>query len=452
MLSLKDFLKDAKIKYFGFAKSQEEKATTALAESTTLATVTVDVKWKESAVLNSYSSIEYYSEKTSVIKMADTGYYGLVDAKGNVVIQPAASQYFEHCSYGNGNIHYLLSPTDGGEGYEINMSTYKVSTEIHGGHGANEDTIPEGYDDIDRYFNGLAAVKKNGKWGYIDKSKNIVIPIEYEEVQKGFMTDNCRSFDGKYIPVKKNGKMGIVDKQNQIVVPFEYDIIMQGEDGIFIANRNGRWGFIGIGVEPKEPKKAVSAQKTPEWETNYLKTINDSAFENFNFILTDLDNNGVPDMILVMHRGTRGPITTVTMNGKFTDTYDEETGYFDYLYYSKQGKIATSSFYNYFETDPDTGKSYRNLDECFSHSYYQNGGIHDSDYVHRVTIYDRETDECIGVRYYKVDSNYNEVEISEAEFNVIYKDITDNYTKAYETSVDDFKSSGKSLRDFIQEF
>ena len=77
---------------------QEEETTTAPAESTTLATVTVDVKWKESAVLNSYSSIEYYSEKTSVIKMADTGYYGLVDAKGNVVIQPAASQYSANSS------------------------------------------------------------------------------------------------------------------------------------------------------------------------------------------------------------------------------------------------------------------------------------------------------------------------------------------------------------------
>jgi hypothetical protein len=44
------------------------------------------------------------------------------------------------------------------------------------------------------------------------------------------------------------------------------------------------------------------------------------------------------------------------------------------------------------------------------------------------------------------------VEISESEFNRIYKDITDNYTKAYETSVENFKSSGKDFSDYMQEF
>lgn len=411
-----------------------------------------DYKWVESAVLNeSFSLIENYNEKSCLIKMADTGYFGLIDLKGNIVIEPEYGHYFDYCSYGNGDTHYIMQDENRND-HIIDMNTFKVDPQIHSGHGANDDIIPAGFDDIDRFYNGLAAAKKNGKWGYVDKSYNSVVPFEYEAVEDRFIADDCRGFDGTYIPVKKNGKMGIINKQNQVVVPFEYSVIMHGDDGIFIAQKNGKWGFIGIGVEPTEPKKPVSAEKTPEWETNYLKTIKHEAFKNFNFILTDLDNNGVPDLILVMHRGTRGPITTVTMNGKFTDAYDEETGYFDYLYYSKEGKIATSSFYNYYTDGPGGVNSYRNLDECFSYSYYENGGIHDSDYVHRVTIYDRETDEVIGVRYYVVDENYNEVEISESDFNRVYKDITNNYTKAYETSVEDFKSSGNNLADYMQEF
>lgn len=433
-----DFLKDAKIKYFGFAKSQEDEATTALAESTTLATVTVDVKWKESAVLNSYSSIEYYSEKTSVIKMADTGYYGLVDAKGNVVIQPAASQYFEHCSYGNGNIHYLLSPTDGGEGYEINMSTYKVATEIHGGHGANEDTIPEGYDDIDRYFNGLAAVKKNGKWGYIDKSKNVVIPIEYEEVQKSFMTDNCRSFDGKYIPVKKNGKMGIIDKQNQIVVPFEYDVIMQGEDGVFIAKRNGRWGFIGIGVEPKEPKKAVSAQKTPEWEQNYLKELKSGEFDSYEFILTSIDDNDIPDMILIMHRG-RGALTYYFMNG---DTEHEDGAHdsIDEVYFDKYGNMQGRYYYN----------GTNDYNESYNFYTAHHGEVVLESWVEcDITYADSSKTQIVNEVYtYRNVSDDYEESISKESYEENVKSIQEYYTLAKATKVEDFLQSGDSLSNY----
>ena len=420
-------------------------------------TVTTDaavanVNWKESSVLNdSFALIENYNEKSCLVKMANTGYFGLIDLKGNIIVEPEYGRYFDYCSYGGSDVHYVMQDEDRND-HIIDMNTFKVDPQIHGGHGANDDVIPAGFDDIDRYHNGLAAAKKNGKWGYVDKNNNTVIPFEYEQVEDRFIADNCRGFDGTYIPVKKNGKMGIINKQNQVIVPFEYSVIMHGDDGVFIAQKNGKWGFIGIGIEPKEPKKPVSAERTPVWETNYLKTINHEAFENFNFILTDLDNNGVPDLILVMHRGTRGPLTATCMNGEYTDTYDDESSYYDYLYISKSGKIATSSLINFFENDPDTGKSYRNYDECFCYSYLENGAVHDSDYVHRVTIYDRDTDEIVGVRYYIYDENYNEVEISESEFNRIYKDITNNYTKAYETSVEDFKSSGKELTDYVQEF
>lgn len=420
-------------------------------------TVTTDaavanVNWKESSVLNdSFALIENYNEKSCMVKMADTGYFGLIDLNGNIVVEPEYGHYFDYCSYGGSDVHYVMQDED--RNYHIiDMNTFKVDPQIHGGHGANDDVIPAGFDDIDRYHNGLAAAKKNGKWGYVDKNNNTVIPFEYEQVEDRFISDDCRGFDGTYIPVKKNGKMGIINKQNQVVVPFEYSVIMHGDDGVFIAQKNGKWGFIGIGVEPKEPKKPASGEKTPEWEINYLKTINNEAFENFNFILTDLDNNGVPDLILVMHRGTRGPITSICMNGEYDETYDEEAGYFDYVYYSQSGKIATSSFYNYYTDGPNGTNTYRNLDECFSYSYFDNDAINNTEKVFRVTTLDRYTEEVISVKYYVYDENYNEVEISESEFNRIYKDIIDNYTKAYETSVEDFKSSGKELTDYVQEF
>ncbi len=452
--SLVDYLETAKTTEYKFPNMSGTSFVELPQTSNTTEPTAVpeNVNWKESSVLNnSFALIENYNEKSCLVKMADTGYFGLIDLKGNIVVEPEYGHYFDYCSYGGSDVHYVMQDEDRND-HIIDMNTFKVDPQIHGGHGANDDVIPAGFDDIDRYHNGLAAAKKNGKWGYVDKNNNTVIPFEYEQVEDRFIADDCRGFDGTYIPVKKNGKMGIINKQNQVVVPFEYSVIMHGDDGIFIAQKSGKWGFIGIGVEPEEPKEPASGEKTSEWETNYLKTINHEAFENFNFILTDLDNNGVPDLILVMHRGTRGPLTATCMNGEYTDTCDDESSYYDYLYISKSGKIATSSLINFFENDPDTGKSYRNYDECFCYSYLENGAVHDSDYVHRVTIYDRDTDEIVGVRYYIYDENYNEVEISESDFNRIYKDITNNYTKAYETSVEDFKSSGKELFDYVQEF
>lgn len=431
---------------------------TSVIETTAIPSTTepvkVDYKWVESAVLNSYSSIKYFNEDTCVFKLPQTGKYGLIDNKGNVVIEP---EYygFSNCSYGPGyepydNYHYTATDENGNE-LEVDMDNFRVTNELHGGHGAENGTVPGGFADLDRYYNGLAAAKKNGKWGYVDKNYNTVVPFEYDKVNTSshIGTDSCRGFSGDYVAVKKNGKMGIINRENQIIVPFEYTQIMQGSGGIFIAQKNGRWGFIGIGTTPKEPKAAKVPEQKTEWETNYLKTMDEKSFEYFNFILTDLDNNDIPDLILVMHRGTRGPITNIYMNGEYDENNSyEETGYFDYLYYSKQGKLATSSFYNYYERDDDTGKSYRNLDECFCYSYYENGSIQDSDYVHRVTKYDDDTKEVVGVRYYVLDENYNSVDISEEEFNVIFNDINDNYTKVNETSIESFKASGKDLSSY----
>lgn len=78
---------------------------------------------------------------------------------------------------------------------------------------------------------GVAGVKKDGKWGFIDQANNTVIP---------FMYDN--TFGGMYnglAAVGQNGKYGYVDRNNQVIVPLEYDDISTFENGVGYAIKDG---------------------------------------------------------------------------------------------------------------------------------------------------------------------------------------------------------------------
>lgn len=39
-----------------------------------------------------------------------------------------------------------------------------------------------GYDYVDCLIEGLATVRQNGKYGFIDKEGNVVIPLQYDDV------------------------------------------------------------------------------------------------------------------------------------------------------------------------------------------------------------------------------------------------------------------------------
>lgn len=62
----------------------------------------------------------------------------------------------------------------------------------------------------------LFAYNKNGKWGFIDSSDNIVVQVKYDMVTEF----NIYGFAG----VKKNEKWGVIDEQGQIIVEPSYKI------------------------------------------------------------------------------------------------------------------------------------------------------------------------------------------------------------------------------------
>lgn len=108
-----------------------------------------------------------------------------------------------------------------------NYSEGLVMFEKNGKYGfldqAKHIVIPAQYDIAKNFHNGMAYVNKNGKWGYINTLGKIVIPIQYDYIY-GYVWD----FGKKYAIVESNGKRGYISKTGEIVLPIEYDSIRDG--------------------------------------------------------------------------------------------------------------------------------------------------------------------------------------------------------------------------------
>lgn len=116
---------------------------------------------------------------------------------------------------------------------------------------ACERPVVYGYDDIDCLSEGLARIERDGKYGFIDKTGKVVIPLNY---------DDTWSFSEGLALVSRNGKYGFIDKTSKVVIPLKYDKADSFNNGVagvldrsigeaFYINRQGeRLYWLG---EPK---------------------------------------------------------------------------------------------------------------------------------------------------------------------------------------------------------
>lgn len=96
----------------------------------------------------------------------------------------------------------------------------------------------KGYDDIDFYYNDLIAVKKNGKWGYIDESENLIIKNVFE---------HAKSFTKGIGIIKLRGKYKGINRKGKEIINGEFDNILKfNNEGISFINKKGKWKQIKL--------------------------------------------------------------------------------------------------------------------------------------------------------------------------------------------------------------
>lgn len=95
--------------------------------------------------------------------------------------------------------------------------------------------IPFIYDYASIFCEGLSRVEIGSRWGFIDKQGNIIVPFEYEDAWH---------YSEGIAAVKKGGKWGCVNKQGKIVIPFEYDYVGSHHDNRICVTKDNKNGFI----------------------------------------------------------------------------------------------------------------------------------------------------------------------------------------------------------------
>ena len=117
---------------------------------------------------------------------------------------------------------------------------------------------PIEYDDVWDFHEGLAAVEKNGKMGFIDNNGQIVIPLEYDSYYgiHGYLDDSVLFNFGEWeeeiavgfyeglAQVNKSGKWGFIDKTGQVIIPFIYDGTSGFHRGLAWVEKEGKFGYI----------------------------------------------------------------------------------------------------------------------------------------------------------------------------------------------------------------
>lgn len=96
--------------------------------------------------------------------------------------------------------------------------------------------IATNFDGSRNYSEGFAAVRKDGKWGYIDIEGNVVIPFIYEEAYD--------FKEGLAAVALEENKFGFINKDNKVIIPMVYYVVSNFHQGKANVMRGKEYGKI----------------------------------------------------------------------------------------------------------------------------------------------------------------------------------------------------------------
>ncbi|MGL6201974.1 MAG: WG repeat-containing protein [Lachnospiraceae bacterium] len=127
------------------------------------------------------------------------------------------------------------------------------------------------YEQCGSYSEGLLAVMKDGKWGYVDGQGEVVIPLEYdatweqyEETYESGQIDYCYAATEGFLILRQEGKWELCDLAGNVVIPSGcFEAIRPVYEGKCWVKKDGKWGVIKV-AEATEAAEEIGAEETTD--------------------------------------------------------------------------------------------------------------------------------------------------------------------------------------------
>ncbi len=123
------------------------------------------------------------------------------------------------------------------------------------------------YEDVGLSRNEHLAVKKNGKWGFIDETGKVVIPIDYDEVQK---------YD-KLIPMRTGNQWRLYNKKGEQIKinskHFWFENIVGVDDQCIVFKTEDGYSSLYFGKDNIQQSDFTEAKKAFSPSENYIVII-----------------------------------------------------------------------------------------------------------------------------------------------------------------------------------
>jgi hypothetical protein len=91
------------------------------------------------------------------------------------------------------------------------------------------------YDEANFFSERLAAVSKDGKYGFINKSGEVVVNLKYNDVE---------AFHYGAAIVLEDSLYGLINRQGEFLIPPDYEELSETGGDLYIASVSGKYGYL----------------------------------------------------------------------------------------------------------------------------------------------------------------------------------------------------------------
>ena len=170
------------------------------------------------------------------------------------------------------------------------------------------------YTRMGSYSEGLLAVERDGRWGYINPEGEVIIPVEFDASWTDFTAWDPFFYSAHFpfayaasegfVPLVRDGAWEMRTITNeQVIEPGVFEAIRPMIDGRSWVKYNGLWGIIEI-IENEGARTAETEESTDlDLYAMYREVFErNREIAGLQYGFYDIDENGIPELILYWQR------------------------------------------------------------------------------------------------------------------------------------------------------